>query len=56
MKSNTDPRNQKAIFSSQISAEDVLAAVDREALARNVLKLLKKELRIEGERLGQRGE
>jgi hypothetical protein len=41
--------------STQITAEDVLEAVDRETLARHVLKLLKQELRIQRDRLGHRG-
>jgi hypothetical protein len=39
---------------NRVSAEDVVNAVEREALARKVLQLLKKELRIQRRRLGNR--
>ncbi len=38
----------------QVSSEAVLDAVDREALAQKVLELLKEELRIQRNRLGNR--
>jgi hypothetical protein len=39
---------------NRASSEDVLDAVDREVLAQKVLELLKEELRIQRDRLGNR--
>ena len=51
------PSIRHRAFSIQyrVTSEDILDAVDREALARKVVKLLKEELRIQRDRLGHRG-
>ena len=53
-----DQSSQQPAASSQqpAASEDVLDAIDREALARRVWNLLRQELRIQRERLGHRGE
>ncbi len=49
-----DIENPASSIQHQVSSEDILDAVDREALARSVMKLLKEELRIQRDRLGHR--